>query len=139
MELCEGDAMPSVETLTEAIRSELQSHFKPALLARMTIIPFFPLKGEVLNSIVKLKLDKVGKRLKKNQALNFQYDETVVDQIAARCKDIESGARNIDHIVNKSLLPLISTYILSNIGNETEFANLKLHINDKLEFEVSVS
>ena len=75
----------------------------------------------------------------KNQALNFQYDETVVDQIAARCKDIESGARNIDHIVNKSLLPLISTYILSNIGNETEFANLKLHINDKLEFEVSVS
>ncbi|MFT4607751.1 MAG: type VI secretion system protein VasG, partial [Chitinophagales bacterium] len=61
------------------------------------------------------------------------------DQIAARCKDIESGARNIDHIVNKTLLPLISTQILSNIGNETEFTNLQLRISDKGEFEVSVS
>jgi type VI secretion system protein VasG len=139
MEQCEGDTMPSVEDLTEAIRGELQAHFKPALLARMTVIPFFPLKGEVLNSIVKLKLNKVGKRLKKNQALEFDYDDSVVDQIAARCKDIESGARNIDHIVNKTLLPLISTQILSNIGNETEFTNLQLRISDKDEFEVSVS
>ncbi|MFT5657242.1 MAG: type VI secretion system protein VasG [Gammaproteobacteria bacterium] len=139
MEQCEGDTMPSVEDLTEAIRGELQAHFKPALLARMTIIPFFPLKGEVLNSIVKLKLDKVGKRLKKNQALEFDFDESVIDQIASRCKDIESGARNIDHIVNKTLLPLISTQILSNIGDETEFTRLQLRINNTGEFEVSVS
>jgi type VI secretion system protein VasG len=139
MEQCEGDTMPSVEDLTEAIRGELQAHFKPALLARMTIIPFFPLKGEVLNSIVKLKLDKVGKRLKKNQALEFDFDEAVIDQIASCCKDIESGARNIDHIVNKTLLPLISTQILSNIGDETEFSSLQLRISDKSEFEVSVS
>jgi type VI secretion system protein VasG len=139
MEQCEGDTMPSFEDLTEAIRGELQAHFKPALLARMTIIPFFPLKGEVLNSIVKLKLDKVGKRLKKNQALEFDFDESVIDQIALRCKDIESGARNIDHIVNKTLLPLISTQILSNIGDETEFSSLQLRISDKGEFEVSVS
>ncbi|MFT5502956.1 MAG: type VI secretion system protein VasG [Gammaproteobacteria bacterium] len=139
MEMCEGDTMPAVEDLTEAIRGELQAHFKPALLARMTIIPFFPLKGEVLNSIVKLKLDKVGKRLKQNQDLDFDFDDTVVEQIASRCKDIESGARNIDHIVNKTLLPLISTQILSNIGNETEFSSLQLRINDKSEFDVTLS
>lgn len=139
MKECEGDTMPTVEALTEAIRQELQDHFKPALLARMTIIPFFPLKGEVLNSIVRLKLDKVGKRLKQNQALNFDYDDTVVEQIASRCKDIESGARNIDHIVNKTLLPLISTQILSNIGEETEFTNLQLRINDKSEFDAQLS
>ena len=139
MKECEGDTMPTVEALTEAIRQELQDHFKPALLARMTIIPFFPLKGEVLNSIVRLKLDKVGKRLKQNQALDFDYDDTVVEQIAARCKDIESGARNIDHIVNKTLLPLISTQILSNIGEETEFTNLQLRINDKSEFDAQLS
>ncbi len=139
MSECEGDTMPSVETLTEAIRHELQDHFKPALLARMTIIPFFPLKGEVLSSIVRLKLDKVGKRLKQNQALNFDYDDTVVEQIAARCTDIESGARNIDHIVNKTLLPLISTRILSNIGEETEFTNLQLRINDSGEFDAQLS
>ncbi len=139
MELCNGKKMPSAEALTEAIRVELQAHFKPALLARMTVIPFFPLKGEVLNSIVKLKLDKVGKRLKQNQALNFDYDDTVVEQIASRCKDIESGARNIDHIVNKTLLPLISTQILSNIGDETEFTDLQLRINDKGEFDAHLS
>ena len=139
MEMCEGETMPTVEALTEAIRGQLQDHFKPALLARMTIIPFFPLKGEVLNSIVRLKLNKVGKRLKQNQALDFDYDDTVVDQIAARCTDIESGARNIDHIVNKTLLPLISTQILSNIGEETEFTNLQLRINDKSGFDAHLS
>ncbi len=139
MKECEGDTMPSAEVLTEAIRHELQDHFKPALLARMTVIPFFPLKGDVLHSIVRLKLDKVGKRLKQNQALNFDYDDKVVEQIAARCKDIESGARNIDHIVNKTLLPLISTQILSNIGEETEFTNLQLRINDKSEFDAQLS
>ena len=138
MKLCEGDKMPSAEELTEAIRGELQAHFKPALLARMTIVPFYPLKGEVLNSIVRLKLDKVGKRLK-NQALNFDYDDAVVEQIASRCKDIESGARNIDHIVNKTLLPLISTQILSNIGEETEFSDLQLRISDKGEFDARLS
>ena len=139
MDRCSGDSMPSVEELTEAIRQQLQDHFKPALLARMTIVPFFPLKGDVLNSIVRLKLEKVGKRLKQNQALNFEYDDEVIEQIASRCKDIESGARNIDHIVNKNLLPLISTRILNNIGEETEFTNLQLCIDDKGEFETQLS
>ena len=134
MSMCEGDTMPSMEELTEAIRPELQAHFKPALLARMNVVPFFPLKGEVLQSIVKLKLDKVGKRLKQSQMLSFEYDDSVIDQIASRCTDIESGARNIDHIVNKTLLPIISTEILSNIGSETEYSKLRLGIGSTGEF-----
>ncbi len=139
MEQCEGDSMPSADDLSESIRGELQAHFKPALLARMTVIPFFPLKGEVLNSIVKLKLDKVGRRLMQNQALDFDYDDQVVEQIAARCKDIESGARNIDHIVNKTLLPLISTQILGAIGEETDYSGLRLSMNDKREFDARLT
>ncbi len=139
MDACNQDPMPPVDELTEAIRGELQAHFKPALLARMTIIPFYPLKGEVLNDIVRIKLDKVGKRLKQNQSLEFDYDDTVVEQNAARCKDIESGARNIDHIVNKTLLPLISTKILGSIGDETEYSSLQLRISDKGEFDASMS
>ncbi len=139
MEMCEHDPMPSMEELTEAIRGQLQAHFKPALLARMTIIPFFPLKGEVLKGIVELKLKKVSKRLQQNQALNFNYDDSVVDQIAARCTDIESGARNIDHIVNRTLLPLISTEILNHIGDESDYSNLNLSINQDGEFAVDLS
>jgi len=134
MEMCTNGKTPTIEELTEAIRPELQAHFKPALLARMTIVPFLPIQGEVLNSIVKIKLDKVGKRLKQSQALNFKFDEEVINQIANRCTDIESGARNIDHIVNKTLLPLISTEILTSIGEENEYTDLHLSIGSKGEF-----
>lgn len=134
MEMCADGKTPSVDELTEAIRPELQAHFKPALLGRMTIVPFFPIQGEVLESIVKIKLDKVGKRLKQSQALNFKYDDEVIKQIADRCTDIESGARNIDHIVNRTLLPLISTEILISIGEENEFKDLQLSIGPKGEF-----
>ena len=136
MKLCEDGNMPSAEELTEAIRPELQAHFKPALLARMTIVPFFPLIGEPLHDIVKIKLNKVGKRLKASQSLLFNYDESVVQHIASRCTDIESGARNIDHIVNKTLLPRISTEILNDIGNETEYTQLNLSVGDTGEFEI---
>ncbi len=134
MEMCTRGELPSIEALIEAIRPELQAHFKPALLARMTVVPFYPIQGEVLNSIVRIKLDKVGKRLKQNQSLNFIYGDDVVQQIADRCTDIESGARNIDHIVNKTLLPLISTEILTNIGDETEYTDLQLSVSQKGEF-----
>ena len=104
----------------------------------MTIIPFLPLGSEVLNSIVRIKLDKVGRRLEQNQSLEFVYDDKVVEQITARCQDRESGARNIDHIVNKTLLPLISTEILSHIGEEKSFSKLQLEIDDKGEFNVEL-
>jgi type VI secretion system protein VasG len=139
MEHCRGDALPSIDKLTEAIRYELQNHFKPALLARMTVIPFLPLDSEVLNSIVKIKLDKIGNRLQKTQALDFDYDERVIEQITARCSDRESGARNIDHIVNKTLLPMISSQILKHIGDEKTFSSLQLGINDNSEFDVQLS
>jgi type VI secretion system protein VasG len=134
MKMCEGDTLPTIEELTEAIRPELQAHFKPALLARMTVVPFYPLKGVVLESIVRLKLDKVGKRLRESQSLEFEYNDDVVSQIAARCTDIESGARNIDHIINKTLLPIISTEILGNIGEETDYSRLQLEIGSDGEF-----
>ena len=134
MEMCADGKTPTVEELTEAIRPELQSHFKPALLARMTVVPFYPIQGEVLNSIVKIKLDKVGKRLKQSQSLDFKFDEEVINQIANRCTDIESGARNIDHIVNRTLLPLMSTKILTSIGDENEYTSLQLSIGSKGEF-----
>jgi type VI secretion system protein VasG len=140
MELCVGkDVLPSVEEVTEAIRPILQDHFKPALLARITVVPFYPLQGEVLNDIVKLKLNKVGKRLASSQKLEFSYTDDVVETIASRCTDVESGARNIDHIVNKSLLPKISTEILEQIGDADEYSRLVLTIDEGGQFEVELS
>ncbi|WP_117190055.1 type VI secretion system ATPase TssH [Rhizobium terrae] len=109
---------PSVKELVEAIRPTLSAHFKPALLARMQIIPFYPLIGAPLEKIVRLKLNKVGKRLRESQKMQFAYDDAVVAAIAARCTEVETGARNIDHIVNRTILPEMATELLSNMGED---------------------
>ncbi len=84
----------------------------------MQIVPFYPLIGAPLEKIVRLKLNKVGKRLRENQKMAFAYSDEVVNAIAARCTEVETGARNIDHIVNRTILPELATEILSNMGED---------------------
>jgi len=127
-ELGMRDPKPSLEELTAAIRPTLSRHFKPALLARMQIVPFFPLKADALSGIVRLKLNKVGDRLRGSQKMRFDYTDAVVDQITQRCTEVETGARNIDHIINRTLLPEISTAILERLGDEEMAAALKVDI-----------
>jgi type VI secretion system protein VasG len=117
-----------IAELTEAIRPTLSRHFKPALLARMQIVPFYPLMSDILAEIVRLKLDKVGRRLAASQKLKFEYTDAVVEAIAARCTEVETGARNIDHIVNKTLLPDIATEVLARLGSEREYRTLKVDV-----------
>jgi type VI secretion system protein VasG len=126
---------PSIGTLTEAIRPTLSRHFKPALLARMQIVPFYPLMPDVLSDIVRLKLDKVGRRLAISQKLTFEYTDAAVQAITARCTEVETGARNIDHIVNRTLLPDIATEVLARIGAETQFKTLKVDVGDDSRFQ----
>ncbi len=111
----DGEELP-YETLTEAIRPILSNHFKPALLARMNVIPYITLHGEVLRDIVVLKLDKLARRMLETHKLRFFYSDGVVEQIAARCTEVETGARNIDHIMNGTILPQISREILSRMS-----------------------
>jgi type VI secretion system protein VasG len=135
MRLGAAEKPASPEAIAEAIRPDLQRYFKPALLARMKVVPYMPLLGDNLKGIIRMKLDKVGKRLKTNQDMSFKYSDKVVDQIAARCTDPESGARNIDHIINGALLPLLATRILEQIGSEAAFTALELDMDAKGEFQ----
>ena len=129
-ELGMREPKPTVAELTEAIRPELSRHFKPALLARMQIVPFYPLFGEVMGGIVRIKLNRVGKRLAESQKMTFSYTDDVVSQIAARCTEVETGARNIDHIINRTLLPEISTEILTRLGEEQDLTGLEVGIGE---------
>src|SRR6185312_3938941 len=135
MRLGSAEKPASPEAIAEAIRPDLQRYFKPALLARMKVVPYLPLLGDNLKGIIRMKLDKVGKRLKANQDMSFKYSDKVVDQIAARCTDPESGARNIDHIINGALLPLLATRILEQIGSEAAFTALELDMDAKGDFQ----
>jgi len=131
---------PEAGQLVEAIRPILSAHFKPALLARMQIVPFYPLIGAPLEKIVRLKLGKVGKRLRENQKLAFDYSDDVVAAIAARCTEVETGARNIDHIVNRTILPELATELLSNMGEEgTTWTSLTVDVGEDGAFSYALS
>ena len=77
---------------------------------------------------MRLKLNKVGARLRASQKMRFEYTDAVVEQITQRCTEVETGARNIDHIINRTLLPEISTEILQRLGDEQQSSALKVDI-----------
>ncbi|MFH1143583.1 MAG: type VI secretion system ATPase TssH [Candidatus Eisenbacteria bacterium] len=116
MQLCSTPVPPTGDEVIAAIRPLLAKHFKPALLGRMEIVPFLPLRGESLKQIVRLKLRQVTNRLADSHHMRLDLDPRVVDLIAARCTDVDSGARNIDHIVNQHLLPMLSTQLLQQMA-----------------------
>jgi type VI secretion system protein VasG len=117
--LCQGGQRPATEDLELAIRPTLTQHFKPALLARMRVVPYYPIQGEVLNELVALKLSRFGERLARRQ-LQFSHCEALVDNLAERCTHSDSGARLIDHLIDQHLQPLVVDRLLDAMaGGET--------------------
>jgi type VI secretion system protein VasG len=113
MTLCSDPTeLPDPETLVDALGPQLRQIFKPALLGRLIIVPYYPINDASLTRIIRLKLDHVGRRLKENYRATLNYSDELVEEIADRCTEVESGARNIDHILTGTLLPEISTKIL---------------------------
>jgi type VI secretion system protein VasG len=110
-ELCENGARPSAEVLEETIRPVLSQHFKPALLARMRVVPYYPVGGPVLRELIEIKLGRLGERLSRRQ-LDFTYSQNLVDHLADRCTQSDSGARLIDHLLDLHVLPLVADRLL---------------------------
>ncbi len=136
-QMCAGGERPDSEVLSAAIRPVLSNHFKPALLARMEIVPFYPIVGEAMKEIVALKLDRLADRLRQSHKMAFEYETAVVEQIAQRCTEVETGARNADHIINRTLLPQISTELLEQMSEERHLDILKVGISDDGDFTIA--
>ncbi|CAH1599118.1 AAA+ ATPase ClpV1 [Vibrio jasicida] len=98
--------------IAEAIRPTLNQHFKPALLARMSVLPFVPLSDEAMTEIIHYKLNKVSQRLQSHHKLSLSYEESLVEFVLGNCRLAETGARNIDAVINRQLLPQLSTQLL---------------------------
>lgn len=135
-EMTAGEDKPDAATLLSAIRPILSAHFKPALLARMTVIPYFTLAQDALAGIVRLKLNKIVQRLAHNNKMAFTYSDAVVQQIAARCTEVETGARNVDFILRSSVMPLMSQGILSRMSTGEQPGSVALGIDAQNEFTV---
>jgi type VI secretion system protein VasG len=126
--LCsDPDSAPEPEAFMEAIFPELLKTFKPAFLGRLTIIPYYPLAEEVIRKIIALKLGKVGKRLADNYNAKFSFSDELIQLISDRCKEVDTGARNIDHILTRSLLPDLSANLLGRLAEGKGVA--KVHVS----------
>ncbi len=133
-EMGTADERPSVEEVTEAIRPVLSAHFKPALLARMEIVPYFPISGDAMREITALKLGRLAGRMEQSQKIKLDWKPEVIEQIARRCTEVETGARNVDHIVNRTLLPRISTQVLEMMGEEERPDRLEVGVGKDGDF-----
>lgn len=138
-EMTAGEDKPDAATLLSAIRPILSAHFKPALLARMTVIPYFTLAQDALAGIVRLKLDKIVKRLAHNNKMRFTYGDAVVAQIAARCTEVETGARNVDFILRSTIMPLMSQEILARMSTGVQAGEVALGLDADAGFTVVFS
>jgi type VI secretion system protein VasG len=102
------DLMPEPEQIAKALREPLLKVFPPALLGRLQVIPYYPLSDEMLGNIIRLQLGRIGKRLAENHRAQFDYSDGVVQLIASRCTEVESGGRMIDAILTNTILPRVS-------------------------------
>ena len=140
MTLCDDpETMPTWEGLGKALKPELDTVFKPAFLGRTVIIPFFPLRDEPLKTIVRLKLNKIRGRLEETRGIALTFDPTLADEIAQRCTEVESGARNIDNILSNTVLPDLSRVLLEAMIGGEEPKSVNVSVGEKGQFEYSLA
>ena len=109
----------SYEDLVTLIRPDLSRHFKPALLARMTIVPYLPLRGEALGRIVRLKTKRLSRSFVQNNGVEIVFEDSLIDHVALQCETSEAGARNIDYLLQSRILPEISRELIGRLVEGT--------------------
>jgi type VI secretion system protein VasG len=123
-----GEDPPPFDELVAMVKPTLSSWFKPALVARMTVIPYIPIRTEALKDIARMKLGAVAKRTKATHDIDLKFDDAVIQAIADRCREVESGARNVDHILRGTIMPIVSNEILSAMAEGIELDALQLKV-----------
>ncbi|MDO6388432.1 type VI secretion system ATPase TssH [Uliginosibacterium sp. 31-12] len=134
-----ADEIPTPEELDALIRGQLNKAFKPAFLGRLKVVPYYPIADEVLEQIIRLKLDRIAARVEANHSAAMSYTDDLVEAVLARCTEVDSGARNVDNILNGTMLPEIAGSVLSRMAEGREIKKIKLSSNDKGEFKYAIS
>ncbi len=136
MKLCaDPDTMPTPDGIVKAMKPELNKIFKPAFLGRLVIIPFYPIRDENLKRIIVLKLAKIQRRLQENHKIELICDDALVNEVARRCTEVESGARNVDNILTNTLLPEISRQILGRIAEGQKLESIRVGVGEDGSFQ----
>jgi type VI secretion system protein VasG len=117
MKLCaDPETRPDSEALAEALRGDLLKAFPPALLGRLIAVPYYPITDEVMRQIIRLQLGRIARRMQENHKARFTFGDELIEAVAGRCREVDSGARNVDHILTRTLLPEISEAFLARMA-----------------------
>ncbi len=140
MKLCaDPDLMPDPEALLQSVRPELLKAFPAALLGRLVEIPFYPIAGDVLRRIIELKLGTIRRRVKANHGAELVLDDEIIERVAARCTEGESGARAIDNILTHSMLPAMSAEVLASMAAGRTFSKIEAKLGEGGDFAFSLT
>jgi len=124
------ETMPNTEGMVKALKPELDKVFKPAFLGRLMIVPYFPVRDEALKQIIRLKLGKIQRRLMETHKVALVYDDVLLNEVAARCTEVESGARNVDNILSNTMLPELSRQILTQLAGGESSNRVNVSVAD---------
>ncbi|HAK91400.1 type VI secretion system ATPase TssH [Massilia timonae] len=130
--------LPTPEQLAELLRPALMKHFKPAFLGRLAVVPFYPIGDEVLANIIRLKLARIGARVLDNHKASFEYDDALVEAVLRRCTEVDSGARNVDNVLNGTLLPEIADNVLARMADGGGIARVKVGATKAGKFKYAI-
>ncbi|MBD8577096.1 type VI secretion system ATPase TssH [Pseudomonas syringae] len=131
--LCAQGERPDPQALQAQIRPLLSRHFRPALLARMQVVPYYPIHGPVLAELVILRLERLAERMRRRQ-LTLSYAPEVVEHLAGRCQQSPSGARLIDHLLETRVMPPLVDRLLAAMagGDPVEAVHVSLDEHDAI-------
>jgi type VI secretion system protein VasG len=130
--------VPTPDQLSELVRPYLMKQFKPAFLGRLAVVPFYPINDDVLANIIRLKLDRVRQRVAANHQAEFHYDDALVNAVLSRCTEVDSGARNVDTILNGTLLPEIADSVLAKMAEGGAIARIKVGATKAGKFKYAI-
>ncbi|HEY7580234.1 MAG TPA: type VI secretion system ATPase TssH [Acetobacteraceae bacterium] len=132
------DSAPDATGLADALMPELMKFFKPAFLGRVNLVPYFPLAPEIIRQIVELQLGRIGRRVAESYGAKFAWDKELVDVIAARCTETSSGARNVEKILSRTLLPELSAEVLSRLAEGATINGVTVGVDTAGSFQYRI-
>ena len=132
------ETAPDAAALGEALSPELMKYFKPAFLGRVTLVPYLPLSDAVIRQIVELQLGRIQQRVYDSYRAGFEYEPALVETIAARCTETSSGARNIEKILSRTLLPELSAEVLARLAEGRPVGRVQVGMNPAGSFRYSI-
>lgn len=132
------EELPEPDVLLDNFRPQLLRFFKPAFLGRTTVIPYYPLGDDDLMKICVINMNRIKKRVKEHYNATFSYDEDVLLHIVARSQEVDTGARNIENILTRTMLPALAAECLSRMANNEAITKVHVGADENGQFNYAI-